>query len=217
MSVGTDAIDRRELVACPSCDTLHRTPESIRPGQALCSSCGQTLYKRSRHGTEHTLAWSLAGLILFIPANAFPLVMLSSYGIKDQNQLITGPLDLLNSGLAFPLVGLLVLLTSILFPVVFMAALAYISLCDKLRRYPRDFAITLRLAQALYRWSMVDVYILACLVAFVKLADLADLHARTGLYCLAAVLLCSLLATTSFDPHQTWRRFAKAKEEGAKR
>jgi len=107
-----------------------------------------------------------------------------------------------------PFVGVLVLLTSILVPVIFIAALAYVSACVKRQWYPRDFALVLRLGQALNRWAMVDVYILACLVAFIKLADLADLIPRTGLYCLAGVLACSLMATIHFNPHDYWRRYA---------
>lgn len=197
--------NEQTLLACPDCDTLHRSGPIAAPQDAKCTHCGSLLVSRGRNSIDHTLAFSIAGLLLMIPANFYPVVTFSSYGVKSQNILASGPQSLLEGGL--PAVGLLVFLTSILFPILFLLGLFYVSFWAKVRHYPGDYAFALRYTQTLYRWAMIDVYLLACLVAFIKLSQLATVTPGIGLYCLAGVLFCSLVAATSFDPDLLWRRF----------
>lgn len=203
----------REWLACPSCDALHRRPDPATGGDGHCHACGHKVFSHPVNAVARTLAFALSGLVLFIPANVFPLVSLNSYGARDQNQLITGPLDLLQHGM--PGTALLVFLTSMVFPALMLFGLAYTAGCVQLGRYPAHFARVLRMVQGLLRWSMVDVYILACMVAFIKLADLAQVTPQTGLYALGGVLACTVLATLSFDPMLMWDRFAAARERSA--
>jgi len=154
-------------VACPDCDTLHRLVPYPAPGDALCTRCGRTLVRRTLQPINRTLAYALAGLLLMLPANIYPIVTFGSYGVTNRNDLITGPLSLINQNL--PFVGVLVFLTSIFFPILFLLGLAYVSFWAKTGHYPADYALALRWTQGLYRWAMIDVFLLACLVAFIKL------------------------------------------------
>ncbi|WOO42163.1 paraquat-inducible protein A [Rubellicoccus peritrichatus] len=195
----------KSWLACPDCDTLHRMAPVPPPHDGKCCSCGRTLFSRTVNSINRTLAFSIAGLVLMIPANVYPIVTFSSYGVKNKNILYSGPDYLFIEGL--PAVATLVFLTSILFPILFLLGLAYVSLWSKLRHFPKDYALTLRATQGLYRWGMIDVYLLGCLVAFIKLSQLATVVPGTGLYCLAGVLVCTLLAALSFDPDLLWRRY----------
>ncbi|GHB91861.1 paraquat-inducible protein A [Cerasicoccus arenae] len=201
----------RGLIACPSCDALHRRPDESLTGDGHCVACGHKLFTRIPNSIQRTLALSLSGLVFFLPANIFPLVTLSSYGVHNQNELASGPIELLSSRM--PAVSLLVFLTSIVFPILLLLCLGYVSACGQLDRFPdRSFTQVMRLLKKLYRWAMIDVYILACLVAFVKLADLAKVDPGTGLYCLAGVLACTVLASLSYDPDLLWSRYVTASE-----
>lgn len=196
----------RALLACPCCDALHRRPANSGGGDGHCHACGQKLFRHPADAIPRTLALSLAGLVMFIPANLYPLVAISSYGARNQNRLITGPLDLMRDDLFF--VGSLVLLTSIVFPVVLLLGLAFTTGCAWLERYPREYRWILRWVQKLDRWAMIDVYLLACLISFIKLGDLADVDPGPGLYCLGGLLIATVLASLSFDPLLLWDRFA---------
>lgn len=196
----------RQWLACPCCDALHRRPTGDVAGDGHCSACGQKLFSHPANALQRTLAFSITGLLLFIPANTYPLIFLDSYGAKDQNHLISGPLDLMEASM--PGVGLLVLLTSIVFPVILLLGLAFTAFCAQRGRYPTSYRFILRWLQKLYRWAMIDVYILACLISFIKLADLADVTPGPGLYCLGGALLATVLASLSFDAKLLWDRYA---------
>ncbi|WP_269540930.1 paraquat-inducible protein A [Cerasicoccus fimbriatus] len=202
----------REWLACPSCDALHQRPDNPHQADGLCGACGHKLFAHNPNSLQRTLAFSLGGLVLFIPANIYPLVAVSSYGIKNQNDLISGPFDLLHYHM--PGIALLVFLTSVVFPLVFMLGMAAVTGSSLMGRYPAWFPKRLRLTQMLNRWAMIDVYLLACLVTFVKLADLAEVDPGVGLYCLGGVLIFTVMASISFDPTLLWDRYARHKQGG---
>ena len=53
-------------------------------------------------------------------------------------------------------------------------------------------------------WAMLDVFLLSILVALVKLGELATVLPGRGLFAFAAMVVLTILATTSFDPAQIW-------------
>lgn len=194
------------MLACPCCDALHRRPPHGIEGDGHCSACGQKLISHPANALQRTLAFAITALVLFVPANAYPLILLNSYGVKDHNRLISGPIDLIENRM--PGVGLLVLLASVVFPAIFLLGLAWTAACAQLERYPSAYPTVLRWVQKLYRWAMIDVYILACLISFIKLADLAQVNPGPGLYCLGGALLATVLSTLSFDAKLQWDRYA---------
>ncbi|MDP6474432.1 MAG: paraquat-inducible protein A [Alphaproteobacteria bacterium] len=58
------------------------------------------------------------------------------------------------------------------------------------------FDISLKRAEILGRWSMLDVFLMAIAVAAVNLSLIADVHLHWGLYALSGGVLLSLIATT---------------------
>jgi paraquat-inducible protein A len=51
---------------------------------------------------------------------------------------------------------------------------------------------------------MLDVFLLAVLVALVKLGQIATILPGPGLIAFAAVVVLNMLATQSFDPKRIW-------------
>src|SRR6185503_19432694 len=69
----------------------------------------------------------------------------------------------------------------------------------------RHRALTWRLIDAAGRWGMIDVMLVAGVVAAVKLGDLVSVDAGPGIVVYAAMVLLSLLAGATFDPRSMWR------------
>jgi len=55
-------------------------------------------------------------------------------------------------------------------------------------------------------WAMLDVFLLAVLVALVKLGDLARVIPGPGLIAFTGVVVLTMLASQSFDPKLIWNR-----------
>ena len=62
------------LIACPECDVLQRGAPLPRRSVARCVRCNRVLYRPYDENLDAPLAFTLAAAILFVIANAFPIV-----------------------------------------------------------------------------------------------------------------------------------------------
>src|SRR5205807_10327292 len=78
------------VLACESCGLSQRVDE-LAPGMsAECIRCGSTVATRPRGGADATLALTLAALVLYIPANIYPILTLNLYGNFSENKVWDG-------------------------------------------------------------------------------------------------------------------------------
>jgi len=192
------------LIACHECDLLHRIAPLAPGGKALCSRCAAPLYRNVPDSVDRASALYLAALMLWAMANAFPFVSLKLSGRVEENLMVSGPLSLVRAGM--PELGVLVFLTSILFPLMTICGSLYV--LAPLRfgwRFP-GFAPAYRMVRLLTPWSLVGVFMLGLLVSIVKLLDLADVVPGTGLYAFVGLLLASAAASANMDHGAVWPR-----------
>jgi paraquat-inducible protein A len=157
----------------------------------------------TRNSIDRTLALTLTGLILFAFANSYPFITFELEGREQQNILITGVIDLLDSG--YWVLGILVFGASILAPLLKLLALLYVLLPLKFAALPPASATAIRLVETLSPWAMTEVYMLGVLVAVVKLAGMATIELGVALYCFAALILVSAAASAVLDEHLLWQ------------
>lgn len=195
-------------MACPSCALLQRVPE-LEPGtHAQCVRCGAIMTERSRGSLGRTAALSLAGLILYIPANALPILSMNLHGARSENTVWQGCKALFDSGQWFA--ATVVFLASMVIPLLKLLGLFF--LVSTARRGPwfgrllgrRMQARVLRFIEVIGPWAMLDVFLMAVLVALVKLEQLAAILPGPGLAAFTGVVVLTLLASASFDPKLIW-------------
>ena len=100
------------------------------------------------------------------------------------------------------MVGLVVVLFSVVFPLTKIVMLLELSVVGVLHRRHRAF--TYRLMEMLGRWSMMDVLLLAFLVMLVKVGSLVEFHLGPAVFAFVACVALSMMASLSFDPHAIW-------------
>ena len=172
---------------------------------AKCSRCGAVLQRRRRDSLDRTLSWTIAGLILFAVANAFPFLDLKSGDLVRQTTLITGVMELYQQGMRS--VAVLVFLTSILFPAVQLAGLLYLLLPLKVKLLPWwKPASVFRFIQRIHPWAMMEVFMVGILVSMVKLGKLAKVVPGIAIYSFAILIFVLAAAASSMDPHLIWDR-----------
>lgn len=190
------------LIVCEHCDTVHRRVELAPGAAARCHTCGGPLYHRSRLELNAMLALTLAGIIVFAVANAYPLVTLSSQGIRNEAALWQMVASAWNSHIA--LVAAIAALTVFFFPLLQLALYAYILLPLSLHRVPRGFAAAMHLLRQLRPWSMVEVFLIGVLVTIIKIGSLADVVLQPGIWSFG-VLTALLTALAGFDTRELWQ------------
>ena len=111
-------------------------------------------------------------------------------------------------------VGLVVLFCSVVAPLFKLGAICCLS-AGELLLPSRHRAATYRLVEFLGRWGMLDVVLIAVLVAAVKLGDLVEVSPGPGLAVFAGVVVLSLMASACFDPHALWEQGVRGQEQTA--
>ncbi len=204
---GKTGADTGALIACHDCDLLHRVVDLPQGGRAHCRRCGARLYQQVPGALQRTVAFYLAALICFLFANAYPFLSLK-IGARMET------VYLANSGWALvtqnmPLLGVLVLLTSLVFPLLMMIGHLYLLLPRLLlRRRPPGCGWVFRNLRRIAPWSMVSIFMLGTLISVVKLLDLAEVIPGIGAGAFVLMMVWSAAAEASFDPHLVWPRDA---------
>lgn len=194
--------------ACPDCDLLLALPEGRQRQQRYCPRCKAPL--GSGHGSFAALASiALAGLILFIPATTLPLMRFTLVGQSDSNSLWEGIADLWHQG--FPLLAVTVLLCSLLAPLIQLLVCFTIACCVQLHRFPQCYPQLVKTANTAKHWSMLEVYAIGILVAYVKMMGDGDVDILSGCYCLAAVMVCAILSEQLFDNDHAWQAWQQSR------
>ena len=189
---------------CKVCGLLQRV-EDLQPRMsAECGRCGSLLAKGRANTIARTAAFSLAALILYVPANIYPILRMEYYGVHTENTVWDGCVRLFQDGQW--LVATIVFLASIMIPLLKLLGLFYLITTAKLRstRRQRERTRVYKIIEVIGPWAMLDVFLLAILVALVRLKELATVTPGPGLLAFTAVVVLTILASASFDPKVIW-------------
>jgi paraquat-inducible protein A len=191
------------IVVCKTCGLAQRL-EELPPGTvAECARCGSRLGK-SVNSLGRTAAFSLAALIFYVPANVYPVLQMELYGAHSESTVWDGCVTLFQEGERF--VAVIVFAASILSPVLKLLGLFYLvatTAARSTRRRPERTWIY-KAIEVIGPWAMLDVFLVSVLVALVKLGELATVLPGRGLIAFTAVVVLTILASTSFDPALIW-------------
>jgi paraquat-inducible protein A len=203
---GTTAVDPRRLLGCESCGLVSACSPVDDPGLVQeCPRCGHVLRSTRPEALQRTWACVVAAAVLYVPANALPVMVTTSALQRDEHTLLGGIHELWVDG-SWGL-AVIVFIASIAVPVLKIGALGL--LAWTVRHKPQwrrlERARLYRLVETVGHWSMLDVYVVVLLAATVRFGPLASVDVGIGLLSFAAVVVLTMLATWSFDPRMIWR------------
>lgn len=187
-------------IACTSCELLVTAAHSGR----CCPRCGAALHHRKPYAFTVTAALVAAAFILYVPANALPVLTLVSFGHQQSNTIITGVLELMHNRL-WPL-AIIVFLASIVVPLLKLCGLTWMLLAT-FQRSPRLLIARtrfFRVIDTVGSWSNIDVFVASVLVALMQFGTIAEARAGAGLTAFAAVVILTMIATRTFDTRLMW-------------
>jgi paraquat-inducible protein A len=195
------------LHACHECDLLQQMPELHGSCKVCCGRCGAVMRRFRENTVDNTLALALSGLLLFVLANFFPFMTFEIAGDSQENNLITGVLELYKNDRLF--LAALVLGTTIVFPLAVLIALSYVLLPLKMGRIVPGFARVTRAIESFQPWGMMEVYMLAVLVSIVKLKQMAEIGMEVGFIAFSCLIFVSTWALSALDAEVLWDFFEK--------
>ncbi len=191
------------LVACEHCDALYQRAELPHDSVADCPRCGATLYRGRQLDLDLQLALAIAGLIVLVIANAYPIVGIELQGSYNEAGLWGAILASYDSGVGF--VAVVAAATLFFFPLLQLMLLLWVLMPLRAGQVAPGFVWAMHALRHMRPWSMVEVFMLGVLVSVVKLAGTSEVVPGVGLWGFA-VLSLILTALSSFDLHEIWDR-----------
>lgn len=192
------------LVACPDCDLLQKVPEIPVGTAAYCIRCRATLFRYQKNSLDRSLAFALTGLILFVITNLFPILSLKALGIVQEGTILSSAFSLFSGDM--PLLGVILLLTTFIFPALTLTGTIVVLLQVKTDRINDYTAPIFRYLRSTDAWGMLEIFMLAVIVAVVKLGDVAEVIPGIALYSFGLLILSMTLLSYSLNPHDVWNK-----------
>ena len=217
---------RDDLIACEECDAVHRrssvdgagndSDDIVPSGRHYeCRRCGATL-GLARHATfDLTLSMAMGGLVMLAIAHLNPILAIEIQGQTRSTTLWEAAWTLYDEGAWF--MGILVLFTTLLNPLIEMGAVCYVLLPLRSGQQAPGFDVVLRAMQAVRPWVMVEVFMLGVLVAFVKLNGLASVIPGPGLWAFGGVMILAAAMASAFDHEHVWASTARLRTTASRK
>lgn len=188
----------RGLASCHVCATV------VRGDAGRCPACGAPVHARNPRSIQRCLAWLMTAVVLYIPANALPMTSTTQLGNTTESTVAGSAVEMWAHGSLF--IGTVIFVASIVVPILKMLAIG--ALCwSATHRSSGDRARLMRLyraTEAVGRWSMIDVFVVALLVALIQLNSMLAIRPGAAATAFAGVVVCTMLSARSFDPRLIW-------------
>jgi len=148
---------------------------------------------------QRVWAWWIAGLIAYVPANLYPMLVTSTLLSAQQSTIVGGAVELAESGSWG--VAAIILIASVAIPVGKFFAIAFLALSIRGQRRHSDHRRhrLYELVEFIGRWSMIDVFVVAILSALVQLGSLVTIHPGPAAVTFALSVVFTMLSAQSFD------------------
>lgn len=205
-------------ISCKVCQAIIEIDVNASKNSISCQRCKSpvNLYNRTEN-LQKSWALLMSAAIFFIPANFFPMMYTTSLGNTDGSTIIEGVLLLWNMG-SYP-IALVIFIASIFIPIAKMLALAWLyrqaSLSKEIDR--KEYLKTLkiyRVTELIGRWSMIDIFVVAILVALVQLKNIMTILPGPAALSFAAVVILTMLSAMVFDPRSLNRTIINVNNKG---
>jgi len=199
MPIDIHTADEEKLCQCPVCLDLNSFDEQF------CQQCHAHLHSISPYSIQQTVALLFTAVILLIPANFLPMMSTTFLGEKTQSTILGGVV-LLWQHQSY-LVATVIFFASIVIPIGKLLALSW--LCYEVR-YKGFRSKSLgqnlyRLTEFIGKWSMIDVYVVAILVAMVQMGVLMKVEPGMAAVAFSGLVVTTMLAALTFDPRLIWQ------------
>ena len=194
-----------DLVSCGLCGMVCDGRSHCEIETLYCVRCGSVLSVRKRNSHARSTAYLVAALVLYIPANIFPVMYTKMLGNEADSTIIGGIVEFWESGSWD--IALLIFLASVAVPCTKFIAMGFLlwngpatehAMVSKTR--------LLKFVEGIGYWSMLDVLVVAIVAALIQFNALGVAEPRLGIVFFGSVVVLTMMSALSFDGRLTWDR-----------
>lgn len=201
----------RGLLNCPTCALVSRAAGA----HPHCPRCGTALHFRKPGSIGRTWALVVAAMAVYVPANTLSIMSTSSLFGSQTDTIMSGVIFLWRDGAWY--LAAIVFVASIAVPLAKMLGLVVLLVSVQVgwESHVLERARLYRALEAVGRWSMLDIFVIALLTTVVQLSALGGVRPGPGALAFGAVVVLTMAATRSFDPRLLWDPVKDPREQHA--
>ena len=188
-------------LSCHGCGLVQAPPAEEDHG---CLRCGAPLHRRKPNSIARTWALCLAAVVLYVPANYYPVLTIEQLGAGSPSTILGGVRELIEAKM-WPLAAL-VFMASVAIPMLKLVGLGTMLVCVQTGTAARlrDRTRLYKFVHFVGRWSMVDIFMESLLGALVQFGNVVTIQPGVGAVAFCAVVILTMFAAESFDPRLMW-------------
>lgn len=194
-----------DLLGCNFCGAANE------PDAKDCRRCHHKLTPISYKSLEITWAWLITSLMLYIPANTYPMMFNTYFGTPHGHTIAQGVILFYDSGDYF--VATVIMVASLLIPSLKLVAISYIALSVRFHwsSSKESRVLMYEAIEFIGRWSMIDVFVVTLMVALVQFGTLVTVEPGPAAICFAISVIFAMFAANAFDTKLLWLDVEKGK------
>ncbi len=192
-----------------SCHVCHQVNKLSNEQASYCLRCKSKLHHYTpENNLQQVWALLLTAVVFYIPANLYPIMYTVSLGKNEPSTIIGGVILLWQHG-SYP-IALVIFFASVFIPMAKIFILAWLFIAAR-RSISSTAKVSMqrqkiyRLTELIGRWSMIDIFVVAILVALVQLQNLMAVYPGSAALSFAAVVIFTMLAAMKFDSRVLWK------------
>ena len=190
----------RHAIGCKTCGLV----SAPRSAEERCPRCESILHRRKPDSVARTWALVIASLIMYVPANYYPVLTVVQLGSGAPSTIIGGVEELITAR-QYPLAAL-VFFASILVPMLKLVGLSIMLVTVQTGQaaWLRDRTRLYHIVRFIGRWSMIDIFMESLLGALVVFGSVISIVPGMGAIAFCAVVILTMFAAETFDPRLMW-------------
>jgi len=185
---------KNKFVRCHICEAVNE--EEV--GEIVCRRCHEKIYTHKDVSLHRTIAFLVTAIILYIPANLYPILVTRQFGMIHESTILGGVMHLWEAG-SYP-VALIILLASVFVPILKFIFLLYLLISTKynVKSSIIDKHKLFYITEVIGSWSMIDVFVVAILSVLIHFTAVQILPG-TGATAFGLMVFFTMLSALSFD------------------
>ena len=189
------------LISCKNC---HKMYEKENYNDFVCTRCNHVVQKRIKNSLQVSLALIICATLLYIPAMVYPMMEVTRLGVKIESTILEGVISFLDMESYF--IAIVIFTASVVIPLIKLVGLLFIfiSLKINVKMQNNKKILIFKFVEAIGKWSMIDIYVVALLASIVQLDELFNIKGGIAATSFALMVVLTMIAANRFDTRIIW-------------
>ena len=183
------------LISCKNC---HKMYEKENYNDFVCTRCNHVVQKRIKNSLQVSLALIICATLLYIPAMVYPMMEVTRLGVKIESTILEGVISFLDMESYF--IAIVIFTASVVIPLIKLVGLLFIfiSLKINVKMQNNKKILIFKFVEAIGKWSMIDIYVVALLASIVQLDELFNIKGGIAATSFALMVILTMIAANRF-------------------